>query len=124
MSPLAADTHTARWDLTFNLAERFTEAGSRPGSVDGGVPHRCLRPDSIEVLTARLRRVLVAMVADPGQRLSSALMWLTRVSVAALRCGVIRRPLVRVGGASVPEVFAWQVIRVPGRWRCASRVFR
>ena len=33
VSPLPADTHTARMDLTFSLAERFTEAGSPPGSA-------------------------------------------------------------------------------------------
>ena len=41
---MAADTHTARVDLTFSLAERFTEAGEPAGiGGDGGVPHRCVR---------------------------------------------------------------------------------
>ena len=68
-------------------------------------------PDSIEALTAPCDGCWWRWLLT-GQRLS-ALMWLTRVS-GRLRCGVIRRPLVRVGGVSVPEVFAWQVIRVPG----------
>ncbi len=32
-TPIPADTHTARMDLTFSLAERFTAAGGPPGSA-------------------------------------------------------------------------------------------
>ncbi|HQU90188.1 MAG TPA: condensation domain-containing protein, partial [Denitromonas sp.] len=67
ISPLDADIQTARWDLTFQLAERFTEAG-QPAGIGGVVEFRTDVFDaaSIEVLAARLRRVLEAMAADPG----------------------------------------------------------
>ena len=72
VTPLAADTHTARMDLTFSLAERFTQAGERAG-IGGSVEFRTDVFDaaSIEALIARLERVLVAMTADPTRRLSA-----------------------------------------------------
>ena len=39
VTPLPADTHTARMDLTFSLAERFTEAGE-PAGIGGAVEFR------------------------------------------------------------------------------------
>ena len=70
--PLPVDTHTARMDLTFSLAERWTEAGE-PAGIGGVVEFRTDVFDaaSIEALIERLRRVLVAMTADPTRRLSS-----------------------------------------------------
>ena len=72
VTPLPTDTHTARMDLTFSLAERFTEAG-QPAGIGGEVEFRTDVFDaaSIEVLVERLQRVLGAMTADPGRRLSS-----------------------------------------------------
>jgi non-ribosomal peptide synthetase component F len=69
VSPLAADTQTARMDLVFPLAERFTEAGE-PAGIGGNVEFRTDVFDaaSIQALVKRLRRVLVALTADPGQR--------------------------------------------------------
>ena len=66
VTPLPADTHTARMDLTFSLAERFTEAGE-PAGIGGAVEFRTDVFDaaSIEALIERLGRVLVAMTADP-----------------------------------------------------------
>ncbi|MGZ7022259.1 MAG: condensation domain-containing protein, partial [Ilumatobacteraceae bacterium] len=71
-SPLSADTHTARMDLTFALAERWTEEGE-PAGIAGTVEFRTdvFDAETIEVLTERLRRVLVAMTAEPNGRLSS-----------------------------------------------------
>ena len=70
--PLPVDTHTARMDLTFSLAERWTEAGE-PAGIGGAVEFRTDVFDaaSIEALIERLERVLVAMTADPTRRLSS-----------------------------------------------------
>ena len=67
VTPLPADTHTARMDLTFSLAERWTEAGE-PAGISGTVEFRTDVFDaaSIETLIERLRRVLVAITADPG----------------------------------------------------------
>ena len=39
VSPLRADTHSARMDLTFSLAERWTEAGE-PAGIGGTVEFR------------------------------------------------------------------------------------
>ena len=72
VTPLPADTHTARMDLTFSLAERFTEAGE-PAGIGGAVEFRTDVFDaaSIKALIERLERVLVAITADPTRRLSS-----------------------------------------------------
>ena len=72
VTPLPVDTHTARMDLTFSLAERWTEAGE-PAGIGGEVEFRTdvFDADSIEALIERLRRVVVAMTADPRRRLSS-----------------------------------------------------
>ena len=72
VTPLPADTRTARMDLTFSLAEQWTEAGE-PAGIGGAVEFRTDVFDaaSIETLIERLGRVLVAMTADPTRRLSS-----------------------------------------------------
>ena len=61
VTPLPVDTRTARMDLTFSLAERWTEAGE-PAGIGGEVEFRTdvFDADSIEVLIERLQRVLVA----------------------------------------------------------------
>ncbi|OQZ87759.1 non-ribosomal peptide synthetase, partial [Mycobacterium alsense] len=72
VTPLPVDTHTARMDLTFNLAERWSESGE-PAGIGGLVEFRTDVFDaaSIEALVGRFERVLVAMAADAGRRLSS-----------------------------------------------------
>jgi amino acid adenylation domain-containing protein len=69
VTPLAVDTQTARMDLVFSLAERWTEAGE-PAGIGGTVEFRTDVFDaaSIEALIERFRRVLVAMTAEPGQQ--------------------------------------------------------
>ncbi len=59
--PLPVDTRTARMDLTFSLAERWTQAGE-PAGIGGEVEFRTDVFDaaSIEALIERLQRVLVA----------------------------------------------------------------
>ena len=71
-TPLPADTQTARMDLTFSLAERWTEAGE-PAGIGGAVEFRTdvFDPASIQTLIERLARVLGAMTADPARRLAS-----------------------------------------------------
>ena len=56
VTPLPADTHTARMDLAFSLAERWTEAGE-PAGICGTVEFRTDVFDaaSIETLIERLR---------------------------------------------------------------------
>ena len=71
-TPLPAHTHAARMDLTFTLAERWTEAGE-PAGIGGTVEFRTdvFDADSIQTLIEWLRRVLVAMTAEPTRRFSS-----------------------------------------------------
>ena len=61
VTPLPVDTHTARMDLVFSLAERWTDAGE-PAGIGGAVEFRTDVFDaaSIETLIERLQRVLVA----------------------------------------------------------------
>ena len=59
VTPLPVDTRTARTDLTFSLAERWSEVGE-PAGIGGGVEFRTDVFDAatIEALIERLRRVL------------------------------------------------------------------
>nr|HRD12997.1 AMP-binding protein [Mycobacterium sp.] len=115
VTPLEADTHTARWDLTFNLAERFSDVGE-PAGIGGAVEFRTDVFDAatIETLIARLRRVLEEMAADPHRRLSGVDVldasehaqldvWGNRAVLSGPAAGL----------ASIPEVFAAQVARAP-----------
>ncbi len=72
VEPMAVDTETARMDLTFNLAERWNDAGD-PAGIGGGVEFRTDVFDaaSIQNLVDRLQRVLTAMTADPAQPMSA-----------------------------------------------------
>jgi amino acid adenylation domain-containing protein/thioester reductase-like protein/non-ribosomal peptide synthase protein (TIGR01720 family) len=72
VTPLPVDTHTARMDLAFSLAERWTEDGAAVG-IGGLVEFRTDVFDAatIEALIERLERVLVAITANPNRRLSS-----------------------------------------------------
>ena len=58
VTPLPADTHTARMDLVFSLAERWSQAGA-PAGIGGTVEFRTDVFDaaSIEALIERWRRV-------------------------------------------------------------------
>ena len=66
VSQMPADAQWARMDLTFTLAERWTDAGE-PAGIYGDVEFRTdvFDADSIEALIERLERVLVAMTAEP-----------------------------------------------------------
>ncbi|MGV0646734.1 amino acid adenylation domain-containing protein, partial [Mycolicibacterium sp. XJ2546] len=72
VTQMPADTHTARMDLSFSLAERRTEAGE-PDGITGTVEFRTdvFDPSTIETLIQRFERVLAAMTTDSDQRLSS-----------------------------------------------------
>ena len=72
VTPLPVDTRTARMDLVFSLAERWTAAGE-PAGISGTVEFRTdvFDADSIQALIERFERVLVALTADPTARLSS-----------------------------------------------------
>ncbi len=115
VTPLAAETHTARMDLVFSLAERYSAAGE-PAGIGGVVEFRTDVFDaaSIHTLIERWRRVLEAVTADPTRRLSS---------IDVLDGGEHAR-LEEIGNravlmapaptaVSVPVLFAAQVARAP-----------
>ncbi|MGE2721052.1 amino acid adenylation domain-containing protein, partial [Mycolicibacterium celeriflavum] len=122
---LPVDTRTARMDLTFTLAERWSAAGE-PAGIGGSVEFRTDVFDavSVETLIERLRRVLDAMTADPARRLSSIDVVdeaeCVRLDGWANRA-VLNEPVPVAG--SIPELFAVQVARIPGAVavRCEDR---
>ena len=112
---LPLDTRTARMDLAFSLAERWTEAGEAAG-IGGTVEFRTDVFDaaSIEALIERWQKVLVAMTADPTRRLSSV--DVLDADEHALLDGwgnraVLARPA--PPSVSIPVLFAAQVARTP-----------
>ena len=115
VEPMAVDTETARMDLTFNLAERWNEAGD-PAGIGGGVEFRTDVFDaaSIQNLVDRLQRVLTAMTTDPAQPMS-ALDVLDAAEHARLDQVGNRAVLTR--SVSTPEtiasMFATQAARTP-----------
>ena len=115
VTPLPADTHTARMDLTFSLGERFSEAGE-PAGIGGAVEFRTDVFDtaSIAALIGRLERVLEAVTADPSRRLSSIDL-LDAAEHARLDGWGNRAVLTAPAPApvSVPVVFADRVARTP-----------
>ncbi|WP_231983774.1 non-ribosomal peptide synthetase, partial [Mycobacterium sp. E2733] len=119
------DTHTARMDLSFSLAERFTEAGE-PAGIGGAVEFRSdlFDTSTVAALIERFERVLYAMTADPDLRLSS----LDVLDAAEhARLDEIGNRAVLTGPApapvSVPELFAGHVARSPQAVaiRCGGR---
>ncbi|WP_156747937.1 non-ribosomal peptide synthetase, partial [Mycobacterium sp. 1465703.0] len=115
VTPLPVDTETARMDLAFTLAERWTQAGE-PAGIGGAVEFRTDVFDarSIETLIERLRRVLAAMTADPTRRLSS--IDLLDAGEHALLDGWANRAVLTQPVStpmSIPALFAAQVVRTP-----------
>ena len=115
VTPLPVDTHTARMDLAFSLAERWSQAGE-PAGISGAVEFRTdvFDAGSIHTLIERLGRVVVAMTTDPTQRLSSIDL-LDAGEHARLDEVGNRAVLTRPAPApvSVPVLFAAQVARAP-----------
>ena len=114
-TPLSADTHAARMDLTFSLGERWSGAGE-PAGIGGRVEFRTDVFDtaSIQTLIERLRRLLVAMTAQPDLRFSS-LDLLDEAERARLdgwgNRSVLSRPVTT--SVSIPVLFTAQVARTP-----------
>jgi amino acid adenylation domain-containing protein/thioester reductase-like protein/non-ribosomal peptide synthase protein (TIGR01720 family) len=116
VTQMPVDTRTARMDLVFSLAERWTQTGE-PAGIGGAVEFRTdvFDADGIEALIERLRRVLVAMTADPTRRLSSVDL-LDEAEHARLggwgNRAVLTQPAL-AAPVSVPVLFAAQVARTP-----------
>ena len=114
-TPLSADTHAARMDLTFSLGERWSGAGE-PAGIGGRVEFRTDVFDtaSIQTLIERLRRLLVAMTAQPDLRFSS-LDLLDEAERARLdgwgNRSVLSLPV--TPSVSIPVLFTAQVARTP-----------
>ena len=72
VTALPANTRTARMDMVFHVGQQWTAAGE-PAGMGGSVEYRTdvFDADSIATLIERLKRVLVAMTADPTRPLSS-----------------------------------------------------
>nr|WP_081252760.1 non-ribosomal peptide synthetase [Mycobacterium avium] len=127
VTPLPVDTQVARMDLVWSLAERWTEEG-RPAGIAGTVEFRTdvFDADTIRTLTERLRRVLAAMTADAGQRLSSIDLLDAaeheRLDAWGNRAVLDLPSLAQV---SIPALFAAQVARAPGAVAisCGERSF-
>ena len=127
---LPVDTRTARMDLTFSLAERWTQAG-QPAGIGGAVEFRTDTFDaaSIEALIERLRRVVEAMTADPTRRLSSIDLLGEQERAGLAEWGnraVLAQPTPTP--VSIPELFAAQVTRTPEAtaltFQCRSWTYR
>ncbi len=69
VTQLPIGTHTARMDLSFSLAEQFTDAGE-PAGIGGTVEFRTDVFDTagIKTLIERLQRVLAAMTTNPTRQ--------------------------------------------------------
>ena len=124
VTPLPADTHTARMDLVFSLAERWSEAGE-PAGIGGTVEFRTDVFDaaSIETLIERLRAGVdgddrrpgaAVMTADLTRRLSSMDL-LDEGEHARLDEWGNRAVLTQPASTpvSIPVLFAAQVARAP-----------
>ena len=72
VTQIPVETHTARMDLVFSLAEQWTETGA-PAGIAGTVEYRTDVFDaaSVDTLVARMQRVLDAIGADPSGRIAS-----------------------------------------------------
>ncbi len=125
VTPLPAETRTARMDVVFSLAERWSDTGE-PAGIGGVVEFRTDVFDaaSIEMLIARWRQVLEALTADPARRVSSIEV-LDAAEVARLdewgNRAVLSAPAPTP--ESIPVLFAAQVARTPAAVAvtCAGR---
>ncbi|WP_141681683.1 non-ribosomal peptide synthetase, partial [Mycobacterium malmoense] len=113
VSSIPLDTQVARMDLTFSLAERWTE-GNEPAGIGGRVEFRTdvFDAESIETLVERLQRVLAAMTTDPARTVSSVDLLdaaerarLDEIGHRAALTAPAAEPL------SIPAAFAAQVAR-------------
>ena len=114
VNPLPVEITTARMDLVFSLAERWTPTGA-PAGIGGTVEFRTDLFDaaSIQALVGRLQRVLEAMTADPVRSLSSIDVLEPAEHSRLEQLGnraALRQPVMPV---SIPELFAAQVARTP-----------
>ena len=119
VTSVPVESESARMDLVFSLAERWSET-NEPAGIGGRVEFRTdvFDAGSIETLIERLQRVLVALTADPTRSLSSVDL-LDEAEHARLdemgNRAVLAKPVTGRASepVSVPVLFAEQVARVP-----------
>ncbi len=114
VTPMPVHTDTARMDLTFSLAERFTDSGARAGIVvTAEYRTDVFDANTVERMIERLQRLLTVVAAEPDRRLSSVDL-LDAGEHARLEGwgnrGVLTRPATP---KSVPALFAAQAARTP-----------
>ena len=115
VTQMPLDTRTARVDLSFALAERRTRFGE-PAGIGGVVEFRkdVFDAATIEALTGRLERLLVAITAEPTQRLSSIDLLDAAEHARLDEWG--HRAVLRTSApepVSIPALFFAQVTRMP-----------
>nr|ARU08074.1 MlcL [uncultured bacterium] len=107
-----ADTHIAKFDLSFRFSELFDEDGGHAGLSCGlEFAEDLFDQSSVEVLVQRLLAVLEGVVADPGVRVSAV-----DVLVNGERERILNEfndTSREVRTVSLPELFAEQVLRTP-----------
>ncbi|MBN7552054.1 AMP-binding protein, partial [Mycobacteroides abscessus subsp. abscessus] len=115
ISQMPVETRTARMDVNFSLAERWTKSGE-PAGIGGTVEFRTDVFDArtIQSLVTRLQRVLTAITANPAARLSVVDLLdddeRCRLSVLGNHATLARTPS---RPASVTGLFAEKVSRTP-----------
>ncbi|OMC33796.1 non-ribosomal peptide synthetase [Mycobacterium sp. GA-1841] len=117
ISQMPADTHTARMDLSFSLAERRTPTGA-PAGITGTVEFRTDVFDAatIESVIKRFELVLSAMTADTDGRLSAIDLLDAREHAHLDTIGnraALTGPVPPSIPVSVPELFNLRVARHP-----------
>jgi amino acid adenylation domain-containing protein len=114
VTPIPVHTQTARMDLTFMLAERWTQAGE-PDGIRGEVEFRTdvFEAKSIQALIERWRRVIEAMTVDATRRLSSIDVLDDAEQAHLDEIGNRAVLTQRATSVSVPALFAEQVARTP-----------
>jgi amino acid adenylation domain-containing protein/non-ribosomal peptide synthase protein (TIGR01720 family) len=115
VNQLPMDTHTARMDLVFHLAEHWSDTGAAAG-IGGTVEYRTDVFDAVTIhtLIERLQRVLVAVTTDPARRLSSVALLQADECVRLDNWGnraVLNQPA--SASASIPQRWADQVAHTP-----------
>ncbi|MBN7552243.1 AMP-binding protein, partial [Mycobacteroides abscessus subsp. abscessus] len=115
ISQMPVETRTARMDVNFSLAERWTKSGE-PAGIGGTVEFRTdvFEARTIQSLVTRLQRVLTAITANPAARLSVVDLLdddeRCRLSVLGNHATLTRTPS---RPSSVTGLFAEKVSRTP-----------
>ena len=111
-APEVMGTGTARMDLVFLLHERLAGDGT-PGGIDGGIEYNAdvFDPESVRTMLHRLRRVLLAMIADPDRPIGDVDL------LTPAERHLVLEEWSGVGGegpaAGLSELFAAQAARTP-----------